>query len=118
MVGSSVPDLDAMTRAELRAFAARDRHDIVAEYFPKARGARVNAAKQLLTYARDKAEAMAYRAAGRIEAAREREWWCELDYRELPAWARWHRELTTAHAIEAAKGVDTLDAELGLTRRT
>lgn len=88
-----VPNLDAMERDDLFAFAARHRtgrFDFM--LFPAGVGRlreRTKATQLLAKYASIKHTAMGMREEGLINTALQVEKDCELIYSQLPTWARW-----------------------------
>ena len=85
-----VPNLDAMTDAELAEFATSHRDGAGAHrLFPNPTPGVVNAVASLATYARWALTARRQRSAGRIADALRWEASCEAIYSNLPGWARW-----------------------------
>ncbi len=82
----TVPNLDAMSRAELGRFV--DGADERRSLWGNRRGG-VRATALLRSYALLRASALAYREAGEVERAARDEGECQRVRAALPAWARW-----------------------------
>lgn len=93
MEDSNVPNLDAMTSEDLRAFwlSTNGVRPIrkARELFPARPTAYVSTTKDLGHYASNKATAMECRLRGTIDAASMYEDICERIYQKLPVYARW-----------------------------
>ena len=81
-----IPNLDALSRAELGAFI--ERAELERNLWGTRRGG-LRATELLRTYALRKASAICYRLAGEIKRAMVDEQECERIYAQLPAWAKW-----------------------------
>ena len=89
---TGAPNLDAMPRDELRAFAKRIKEAPgiqAATLFPARPVGYLTATRDLRTYAEHKALAMSHRERGLIASALHYESYCESLYNRLPAFARW-----------------------------
>lgn len=91
MTEHNVPNMDCMSRRELRDFAERHQDGArAALLFPHDQGAdAINSTRRLAVYARLKAEAQGHRIAGEIAKAISYEDRCDAIYRALPADVRW-----------------------------
>ena len=87
----NVPNLDAMPRSEVAAFARKYRNpsQTVASKLVGTRPDAVTLAKQLSAYADDKSKAMGYRERGHIGMASSLEHYADMAYERLPADLKW-----------------------------
>lgn len=86
---TGAPNLDAMPRSELVAWAKQTPHVLAAKLFPAKPRGYMQAACDLLIYADTKSAAMGFREDGEIDKALELEAYCDRVYQRLPAFARW-----------------------------
>lgn len=90
--GEGSPNLDAQTEEDLCAFWYESQirtKDLALLMFPKQKGKRKRAVRDLGRYAINKCSAMACRTHGSIQGALAYEQACDLAYEDLPAWAKW-----------------------------
>ncbi len=86
----SVPNLDCMYEDELRAFAVtQPSRKKAREMFPTRPPGYTVAARNVGSYAANKATAMGLRASGEIAQALLYEEVCDRIYQKLPWFARW-----------------------------
>jgi hypothetical protein len=89
---SNVPNLDAIDRDALQAFAAKysvATAPVAAELFPDKPRKYARVARDLAEYATLRLAALRHRELGRVAKATAIEETCDRIYNTLPAYARW-----------------------------